>query len=496
MMKVSVTTLPLSKLDVNLLLLPVVEGAARETAENIGGAIGEALELALADFSGKLGESVLVYPGASRAQRVAFVGLGPEHRVDSEGLREAAAAGAVLAKRTDGTTAAIRVPTLGIASEVMGQALVEGFVLASYEFRRYRTDDGSTHDRTERLVLHAGEHEKAVRRGAERGRVIAEATCSARDLVNMSPHEKTPTLLGKAAERLGKKCGFEVTVWDKAAIEDEKMGGLLAVNRGSPEPPVFIEMAWQPTNAVNNRPLVLVGKGIVFDTGGLSLKPTKNSMEFMKSDMAGGGAVVGIMEALARLELPLYVVGLVPATDNRPGGWAYVPGDVITMHSGNTAEVLNTDAEGRMVLADGLSYAKIYRPELVVSMATLTGAQRVALGSRVAAVMTNRGPIDDLCVAGTNSGDLVHPLPMHAHYAEDMNSNVADIKNIGTRREAGAIQAAKFLEFFVNYDWLHVDFAGPAFVQHAMPYRPKGATGFGVRLMIEFLTMMASARKR
>ncbi len=493
-MKVSVTTLPLVSLDVDLLLLLVTEGDAGITAENIGGEIGQALELTLSDFSGKAGESVVVYPAATRAHRVAFVGLG-DSADDAEALREAAATGAALAKKTNGTTVALRIPDVALDSDVTGQALVEGFMLASYEFQRYKEEDERTHDRTERFVLHAGAHEQAVRRGAERGRVIAESTCTARDLVNMSPHEKTPTLLGKAVERHAKKNGFDVTVWDKAEIEHEKMGGLLAVNRGSPEPPAFIEMTWQPSKAANSRPVVLVGKGIVFDTGGLSLKPTKDSMDHMKADMAGGAAVIGTLEALARLDVPLYVVGLVPATDNRPGAFAYVPGDVLTMHSGKTVEVLNTDAEGRLILADALSYAKIYRPELVIDLATLTGAQVVALGSKVAAAMTNRGPIAALCEAGDQSGDLVHPMPMHAHYGDALRSHVADIKNIGNR-EAGSITAAKFLEHFVDYDWLHVDLAGPAFLQKAMPYRPEGGTGFGVRLLVEFLTRMASTRKR
>ncbi len=495
-MKVSVTTLPLPKLDVDLLLVPVVEGAAGSTTDDLGSPVGEALSLVLDDFTGKLGETALIYLDNARSHRAAFVGLGPEDDLDAEALREAAAAGVAVSRKTEGTTAALRIPDVALDSELMGQVLVEGFVLASYEFLRYKSEDEGTHGRTERLVLHAErQNGKAVRKGAERGRVLAEATCTARDLVNMSPHEKTPTLFGRAAERHGKKYGFDVTVWDKAAIVEEKMGGLLAVNRGSPEPPVFIEMTWQPTNAVNSRPIVLVGKGIVFDTGGLSLKPTRNSMDHMKADMAGGAAVIGIMEGLARLGVPLYVVALVPVTDNRPGEWAYVPGDVLTMHSGMTVEVLNTDAEGRLILADALSYARIYRPELVIDLATLTGAQVVALGSRVAAVMTNQGPVDDLCQAGRASGDLVHPMPMHAHYGEALESSVADIKNIGNR-EAGAITAAKFLEHFVDYDWLHVDLAGPAFLQKAAPYRPKGGTGFGVRLLIEFLARLSGTRKR
>ena len=283
-------------------------------------------------------------------------------------------------------------------------------------------------------------------------------------------------------------------------LKKRRWGGLLGVNRGSVEPPVLIEMTWNPSKASNSRPVVLVGKGIVFDTGGLSLKPTKNSMDHMKADMAGGAAVIGAMEAIARLDVPLYVIGLVPATDNRPGQDAYVPGDVLRMHSGMTVEVLNTDAEGRLILADALSYAKLYRPEIVIDLATLTGAQVVALGSQVAAVMTQQDEdaserLDAMMTVGDRTGDLLHPMPMHAHYADALKSEVADIKNIGDR-EAGSITAAKFLEHFVDYPWVHVDMAGPAFLKKALPYKPVGGTGFGVRLLTEFVRDHAYPKKR
>jgi leucyl aminopeptidase len=259
-------------------------------------------------------------------------------------------------------------------------------------------------------------------------------------------------------------------------------------------------MTWQPDNAVNERPVVLVGKGVVFDTGGLSLKQTKGSMDAMKSDMAGAAAVAGAMEALARLTLPLYVIGLIPATDNRPGEKAYVPGDVIRMHSGKTVEVLNTDAEGRMILADALSYAKNFKPMLVIDLATLTGAAVIALGDRVAAVMTNEtdGALDRLQAmeaAGDRSGDRVHRLPMYESYASQLKSSVADLKNIGGRA-AGTITAAKFLEHFVDYPWIHLDIAGPSFLTEAQPYRPVGGTGFGVRLLVEYLRGLAHPKKR
>ena len=323
---------------------------------------------------------------------------------------------------------------------------------------------------------------------------------TARDLVNLSPDEKTPTLFARAVEKSGKRYGYEVDVWERDLIEEEGMGGLLAVNRGSVEPPTFVVASWQPENAVNPRPIVLVGKGVVFDTGGLSLKPTKGSMDSMKSDMAGAAAVVGIMEAVARLELPVYVVALIPATDNRPGGNAYVPGDVVRMHSGKTVEVLNTDAEGRMILADALSYARTYRPELVVDLATLTGAAVVALGHEAAAVMANQTNdaaerLAALMEASRDCGDRIHEMPMFEEYGRQIESDVADIKNVGSRW-GGSITAAKFLEHFTDYPWIHLDIAGTAFLDESRPYRPKGGTGFGVRLLVEYLRAYSSPRRK
>ena len=500
-MKVSVTTLSLLDLDVDLLFLPVTEFTMQSTAEAVGLPVREAIQRAAGDFDASAGASVLLYPGKGRAQRAALIGLGTDQRIDEEALRVAGARAAALAAKTKALTVALRVPVSDVDPETAGQCLVEGFILASYRFLRYKTEAPDGGIRAERLVLHATDGEKAVRRGADRGRIVADAVITARDLVNTSPHEKTPTLLGKAVEKLGKKCGFDVCVWDPSEIEQEQMGGLLAVNRGSKEPPAFIEMTWRSDKAAGMRPIVLVGKGVVFDTGGLSLKPTLHSMDHMKADMAGAAAVIGAMEALARLEVPLYIIGLVPATDNRPGEDAYVPGDVLTMHAGLTVEVLNTDAEGRLILADALSYAKLYRPELVINVATLTGAQVVALGSRVAAVMTNdmdgvTERLGDIETAGRRSGDWVHPMPMLPHYADALKSDVADIKNIGYRGEAGTITAGKFLERFVDYPWLHVDMAGPAFLMKEQPYRPKGGTGFGVRLLVELLRARAYPRKR
>ena len=498
-MKVSITTLPLAELDVDLLVIPVAEGTSAERLVQLASELGVAVKLAAADFGGKIDDALTIYPERAHAKRLGLVGMGPLAKIDAEVLRRVAARGEGLARTSKSETVAIVQPDLSIDSEVVSQALVEGFMLSSYRFLRYKTDPGA-YQGADRLVLHVDDQEKGSRRGVERGRVVAEAVMSARDLVNLSPDEKTATALARSIEKSAKKHGFNASVWDKAIIEEEGMRGLLAVNRGSMEPPTFTVLEWHPDNASNEWPIVLVGKGIVFDTGGLSLKSTKDSMDQMKADMAGAAAVVGAFEAIARLELPLYVVGLIPATDNRPGENAYVPGDVIRMHSGKTVEVLNTDAEGRLILADALSYAKTYKPALVIDLATLTGAQVIALGSEVAAVMTNERAgaderLDTIEAAGRRSGDLVHRLPMYEHYGKQIESDVADIKNVGGR-EAGTITAGKFLEHFVDYPWIHVDIAGPSFLSSEKPYRSKGGTGFGVRLLVDFLREFADPRRK
>ena len=499
-MKVSVTTIPVSELDVGLLLIPVAESTIEEDRKKLAAIFGDVIDRSVSDFSGKAAESLVLYPEKTRAKRIALLGLGEPEKLDAEQVRKAAAEGAQIASRVQAETVGCMMAIEGLEMDVASQAIVEGFVLGSYKFTLYKTEEKEEAVSAQRLVLHADDTEKACRAGAERGRIIAESVMTARDLVNTSPNEQTATLLGKAIEKSAKKHGYEAVVWDKALIEEEKMGGVLAVNMGSIEPPTFSVMTWMPENPVNEKPIILVGKGVVYDTGGLSLKPTKGSMDYMKCDMGGAAAVIGAMEAVTRLALPLHVVGMVPATDNRPGVNAYVPGDVIRMHSGKTVEVLNTDAEGRMLLADALSYAKTYKPELVFDLATLTGGAVIALGRGVAAVMTNeidgaKDRIEAIEEAGRKSGDLVHRLPMFASYGEQLKSDVADIKNVGGR-EASSITAGKFLEHFVDYPWIHIDIAGPAFLHEPKPYRPKGGTGFGVRLLVEFLRDFASPRKK
>lgn len=501
-MTVSTTTTAPVDLDVDLLVLPLTKDPAAPLIDALASTLGAVIERAVDDFDGEEGAVRVVYPEHSIASRLAFVGVGPAEDLDAEALRVAAAAGSDTAHEHEAHTVAALLPAVDrLEEETMAQALVEGFVLGAYQYRRYKTDDGFAGP--DSFVVHvAEEHDAgAVERGATRGRQLAEATGTARDLVNRSPDDKTAQAFADFVAASGAEHGYSVDIWDEERIREEEMGGLLAVNRGSFDPPTFSVLSWAPDDAVNDRPVVVVGKGVMFDTGGLSLKDTKGSMDKMKSDMGGAAAVVGLFEALADLDVPLRVVGLLPATDNRPGRRAYVPGDVIEMHSGTTVEVMNTDAEGRLLLADALSYASsTLDPSLVVDVATLTGSCIVALGSQAAGVMASETEaaaerLYAIQRAGERTGERVHPLPMYEEYEQHLDSNVADLTNVGGRA-AGAITAGKFLEHFVDAPWLHLDVAGPAFLDEPDGYRPKGGTGFGVRLLAAYLQNYVVARKQ
>lgn len=367
-------------------------------------------------------------------------------------------------------------------------ALAEGAVLGGYAFRKYKSDEKGAPSMQKLVIVHKGTSAADV----EELNDICEATCIARDLVNEPVSSLNAVQLGAEIRTLAKGAGFKAEVMEKSRIEALGMGGLLAVNKGSLTPPTFSVLEWKPRNAVNKKPLLLVGKGVVYDTGGLSLKPTPNSMDQMKCDMAGAAAVAAAIALVAKRELSVHVIGLVPATDNRPGGEAYAPGDVVRMHSGLTVEVLNTDAEGRMILADALSYGERFQPELVMSIATLTGAAMRAIGTYGTAVM---GTAPDAEFAQLErAGDAVFErtarLPFWDEYGEEIISDVADIKNLGSDL-AGAQTAGKFLSRFTSYPYIHLDIAGPAFLSRRDGYRVKGGTGVGVRLFYQFIKQRA-----
>jgi leucyl aminopeptidase len=368
-----------------------------------------------------------------------------------------------------------------------GQALIalaEGLCLGAYSFNKYKSKKEKINSSLKLVELVSNSIKTSDVEELENNCASVYIT---RDLVNEPVSNLTAVKLSEEIKKLGEKNGFKVEVLNKTKIAALKMGGLLAVNYGSPNPPTFTILEYKHPKAKNKKPIVLVGKGVVFDTGGVNIKTA--GMESMKCDMAGGAAVAGAINAIASNKLRVHVIGLIPATENRPGGNAYVPGDVITMMDGTTVEVLNTDAEGRMILADALVYAQKYKPELVIDLATLTGAAVRALGNSAIAAMgnTNNKVMDSLKASSFNVHERIAELPFWDDYADMIKSDVADIKNIGGAL-AGAITAGKFLEHFTNYPWVHLDIAGPAFNEGgADSYRGKGGTGVGVRLLYDFI---------
>ncbi|KAB2859527.1 MAG: leucyl aminopeptidase [Flavobacteriales bacterium] len=361
-------------------------------------------------------------------------------------------------------------------------AFIEALLLTNYQFLKYYTEKKENSLKNVGLVakITASELSEIV--------TVATATNIAKDLVNEPVSYLNATQLANEAKKLGKEAGFKVEVLSKSKIEALKMGGLLAVNKGSLDQPTFSILEWKPTKAKNKKPIILVGKGVVYDTGGLSLKPTPNSMDMMKCDMAGAAAIMGVLYAIAKNKLPYHVIGLIPATDNRPGGNAYAPGDVVTMHNKKTVEVLNTDAEGRMILADALSYAQKYKPELVLDAATLTGAAAAAIGHYGVVAMGNVDEkiMNKLKESGKNVYERIVEFPFWDEYNEQLKSSIADMTNLGNGM-GGAITAGKFLEKFTDYPYIHLDIAGPAFIKTQVDYISKGGTGVGVRLFYDFI---------
>jgi len=364
-------------------------------------------------------------------------------------------------------------------------ALAEGIALSNYQFLYHISKKEEKKNSLENIFLFSdaiSDHDVKLMEASVGGVYYT------RDLVNQPLNFMGAVELSEEIKKMGKEAGFTVEVFNKKKIESLKMGGLLAVNKGSIDPPTFSILEYKPKKAVNSSPIVLVGKGVVYDTGGLSLKPTADSMDYMKCDMAGGATVAGVLYAIARAGLNVHVIGLVPATDNRPDGNAYVPGDIITMHSGTTVEVLNTDAEGRMILADALSYAREYKPKLTINIATLTGSAAVAIGNQGLVGMGNADEqsFGNLKKSGHQVHERIAEFPFWDEYAEMLKSDVADMKNIGGK-SAGAITAGKFLEHFTDYPFIHLDIAGPAFTKTPDKYRGTGATGIGVRLLFNYL---------
>jgi leucyl aminopeptidase len=370
------------------------------------------------------------------------------------------------------------------------ESFTEGLLLSFYSFKRYKTIEEKNNKKhfPERLLLHGEINDSDLKWLLE----TTEAVYLTRDMINDPPNHLNASALAKEISRMGKVAGFSVDVLNKGKIETLKMGGLLAVNRGSVDPPVFCILEWNPEKKVNKKPLVLVGKGVIYDTGGLNIK-TGDFMAQMKADMAGAATVAGVIYTIARNSVPLHVIGLVPATDNRPGGNAYTQGDILTMYNKTTVEIGNTDAEGRLILADGISYASKYLPELIIDIATLTGSAAMTFGNKAIAVMGNadRKYFSLLEECGEEVYERVAELPFWDEYGEALKSDIADIKNIGGR-EAGAITAGKFLESFAKYPLIHLDIAGTGLLKKDDFYRTKEGPASGLRLLATFLKRLAT----
>ena len=366
----------------------------------------------------------------------------------------------------------------------------EGLLLSFYSFEKYKTKDEDEKKKSypSKLLLYGDITNAGIKWISD----LTDAVYFVRDLINEPVNHLNATALGAAIEKTGKSAGFKVEVLTKGKIEALKMGGLLAVNKGSVDPPVFCILEWKPSKPVNKQPVVLVGKGIVYDTGGLNLK-TGDYMTNMKGDMAGAATVTGVLYTAARSNLPLHIVGLIPATDNRPGGNAYTQGDIITMYNKMTVEIGNTDAEGRLILADAISYASKYKPEFIVDIATLTGSAASTFSNKAIAMMTNADSkyASLLEECGNEVYERIAQLPFWDEYAEMIKSDIADVRNIGGR-EAGAITAGKFLEKFTKYPLIHLDIAGTGMLRKDDHYRIKDGPGSGLRLLATFLKRLAS----
>lgn len=446
-----------------------LQGAAAEIDHALDGGLEE--HLRASSFKAKVGDAVVVPTfGRVPAAAIAVVGLGKQDKLDDSAVRKAAGAAA---RRLNERA------TIAIALEGGGQAAAEGALLGSYRFGGYKKENPSS--KTSRILV-IGASEEAVTRAS----ALGEATWLARDLTNEPSSTLTPEALAERARGVADVAGVECEVWDEEQLREGAFGGLLGVASGSREPPRFISLRYAPEGS--RKKVAIVGKGITYDSGGLSLKDA-SSMETMKTDMAGAAAVLGTISALGKLRPNIEVLGFIPTTENMPSGTAIKPGDVITHYGGRTTEVMNTDAEGRLVLADALVYASEQGPDAVVDVATLTGSIMVALGKKATGLFSNDDPLrDELLAASERAGERLWAMPLFDDYRKELESEVADMKNVGSRW-GGAIIAALFLKEFVGdgIAWAHLDIAGAARAESDYEEKIKGGTGVATRTLINWI---------
>jgi leucyl aminopeptidase len=451
--------------------------------------------IASEELKGKEAETVylhLVGNSEIKAQRLLLVGVG-ERAEYTPALASQMAGTAVRALRKNNAKSIAVVSRLEGNAEDVASVVVEGAVMSLFDPDKYRTEDKEERKIEKLVVVLDGADETGLKRGIERGRVIGQSVNFTRDLANEPGAYMTPTIMSERAREVATDFGLSIDVLDEARMEQEGMGSLLSVSHGSDEPAKLIILKYTPSNAAEESQelLAFVGKGITFDSGGISLKPGEN-MELMKYDMTGGATVMGAMRAVAQLKPSIPVLGVIPCAENLPSGKATKPGDVVRAMTGKTIEVINTDAEGRLVLADAIAYAKKLGATTIIDMATLTGAVSVALGDVNTAILgTDQELINEVITAGKEAGEKFWQLPLDKEYSKQIKSDIADIKNVGGRK-AGTITAAAFLkEFADGVSWAHLDIAGTAWGDEPKPYRSKGPTGIAVRTLIRIVARAA-----
>jgi len=464
------------------------EAAAIDTAT--GGALSDLLKSK--EFEGKAAETVLLHTQRNiPATRVLLVGLGTQSSVGLDTIRQAMGYAVKRVRQAKAASFTATIPTVTLSDSTateIAQAITEGAVLGNYQFTAYRRDGAAGHIVKRLTLLTTNKSDvRPLSEGVRRGTATAEATIFVRDLCNHPSNIMTPSKVAQEAKAIAKETGVSLKILEQRDMEKLKMGALLGVARGSHEPPKFIILEYRGSRKKDDRPVVLVGKTITFDSGGISLKPSEN-MERMKADMTGGAEVLATVRAAARLKLPLNLVGILPATENMPGGRAMKPGDIITTLSGKTVEVQNTDAEGRLILSDGLTYAARYKPSALIDIATLTGACVVALGQFAIGMFGTDDTVKEAVRrAGLRAGERVWEMPLWDEYFEQLKSDVADMRNIGGRG-GGMITAALFLSKFADgCPWVHLDIASTDWSERERAYISKGPTGIGTRLLIQYL---------
>ena len=488
-MKTLISTKPLGSVETPLLALIVAQGGGSTTTIDPG------VERAVAsgDYKGKKDETLLVY-ASGKAQRILLVGIGKANEITRSAIRRAAAIAAKRARSLGSKTLSLAVAkeargSLGAAE--LAQVLIEGTAQGGWQFTELKKqpEDPKPEIESVELVIDAADKDEAEA-GRRIGDAIAAGYLYTRNLQMQPGNVCTPSYLAEEARKLAAAHGFKATILDKAQIKKEGMGALLAVAQGSAEEPRFIVLEY---GGGSGAPVALIGKGVTFDSGGISIKPAAN-MEDMKFDKSGATAVLGTFEVLGRLKPKINVVGLIPATENLPSGTAIKPGDVVKSHLGKTIEIINTDAEGRLILCDALSYARRFKPVAAIDAATLTGAVVIALGHHAIGMLGNDEPLlAEVRDAGERAGERCWPLPLWDDYRELLKSDVADVKNSGGRA-AGTIAGAWFLREFVDsFPWVHLDIAGTAYLEGEGVSHAKGPTAIGVRLLTEFLLKRAGA---